>query len=101
MTATPIPRTLQMSLSGIRDLNVTTPPVDRLSVRTYVCRATDEVVRDAILRMGRGGQVFFVHRVQSIQNRAEWLASLVPRPDRDRAWPDGPPGTGESHGRLH
>ncbi len=81
MTATPIPRTLQLSLSGIRDLStITTPPVDRLSVRTYVCRATDEVVRDAILReLGRGGQVFFVHnRVQSIESRAAWLASLVP-----------------------
>ena len=81
MTATPIPRTLQLSLSGIRDLSViTTPPSDRLSVRTYVCRATDEVVRDAILReLGRGGQVFFVHnRVQSIEARKAWLTSLVP-----------------------
>jgi transcription-repair coupling factor (superfamily II helicase) len=81
MTATPIPRTLQMSLSGIRDLSViTTPPMDRLSVRTYVCRATDEVVRDAMMReLGRGGQVFFVHnRVQSIENRAAWLTALVP-----------------------
>ncbi|MCA9525565.1 MAG: transcription-repair coupling factor, partial [Myxococcales bacterium] len=81
MTATPIPRTLQLSLSGIRDLSViTTPPSDRLSVRTYVCRATDEVVRDAILReLGRGGQVFFVHnRVQSIDARKAWLTSLVP-----------------------
>ncbi|MCA9537926.1 MAG: transcription-repair coupling factor [Myxococcales bacterium] len=81
MTATPIPRTLQLSLSGIRDLSViTTPPVDRLSVRTYVCRATDEVVRDAILReLGRGGQVFFVHnRVQSIEARHAWLTALVP-----------------------
>ncbi|MBV69728.1 MAG: transcription-repair coupling factor [Myxococcales bacterium] len=81
MTATPIPRTLQMSLSGIRDLSViTTPPVDRLSVKTYVCRATDDVARDAIIReLSRGGQVFFVHnRVQSIENRAAWLSSLVP-----------------------
>ncbi len=81
MTATPIPRTLQLSLSGIRDLSViTTPPVDRLSVRTFVCRATDQVVRDAILReLGRGGQVFFVHnRVQSIEARKAWLQSLVP-----------------------
>ncbi len=81
MTATPIPRTLQLSLSGIRDLSViTTPPNDRLSVRTYVCRATDEVVREAITReLGRGGQVFFVHnRVQSIDARKAWLTSLVP-----------------------
>ena len=81
MTATPIPRTLQMSMSGIRDLSViTTPPNDRLSVRTYVCRATDQVVRDAIVReLGRGGQVFFVHnRVHSIEARKAWLTSLVP-----------------------
>ncbi len=81
MTATPIPRTLQLSLSGIRDLSViTTPPVDRLSVRTFVCRATDQVVRDAIMReLGRGGQVFFVHnRVQSIEARKAWLQALVP-----------------------
>jgi hypothetical protein len=81
MTATPIPRTLQLSLSGMRDLSViTTPPSDRQSVRTYVCRATDEVVRDAILReLSRGGQVFFVHnRVQSIDARKAWLTALVP-----------------------
>ena len=82
MTATPIPRTLQMSLTGIRDLSViTTPPVDRLSVKTYVCRATDEVVRDAILResSAEADKFFFVHnRVQSIENRAAWLAPLVP-----------------------
>jgi transcription-repair coupling factor (superfamily II helicase) len=81
MTATPIPRTLQLSMSGIRDLSViTTPPNDRLSVRTYVCRATDQVVRDAVLReLGRGGQVFFVHnRVHSIEARKAWLTSLVP-----------------------
>ena len=81
MTATPIPRTLQLSISGIRDLSViTTPPVDRLSVRTFVCRTTDQVVRDAVMReLARGGQVFFVHnRVESIEARKAWLASLVP-----------------------
>ena len=81
MTATPIPRTLQLSLSGIRDLSViTTPPNDRLSVRTFVCRATDQVVRDSVLReLARGGQVFFVHnRVHSIDARASWLKALVP-----------------------
>lgn len=81
MTATPIPRTLQLGITGLRDLSViTTPPTDRLSVRTFVCRATDQVVRDAILReLGRGGQVFFVHnRVHSIETRKAWLQSLVP-----------------------
>ncbi len=81
MTATPIPRTLQMALNGLRDLSViTTPPNDRLSVRTFVCRATDELVRDAVMReLSRGGQVFFVHnRVQSIEARKAWLQALVP-----------------------
>jgi transcription-repair coupling factor (superfamily II helicase) len=81
MTATPIPRTLQMSISGIRDLSViTTPPLDRLSVRTFVCRTTDQVARDAVMReLGRGGQVFFVHnRVETIEARKAWLAALVP-----------------------
>ena len=70
LTATPIPRTLQMSLSGIRDLSVIeTPPVDRLAIRTYVTRYDDDIIRDAILReLGRGGQVFFVHnRVETIE----------------------------------
>ncbi|MBU1429333.1 transcription-repair coupling factor [Myxococcota bacterium] len=81
MTATPIPRTLQLSVSGLRDLSMmTTPPHDRLSVRTFVCRATDAVVRDGITReLSRGGQVFFVHnRVHSIEARKSWLQSLVP-----------------------
>jgi transcription-repair coupling factor (superfamily II helicase) len=81
LTATPIPRTLNMALSGIRDLSVIeTPPVDRLAVRTYVTRHDDGVIRDAILReLARGGQVFFVHnRVQSIDAVARRLGELVP-----------------------
>jgi transcription-repair coupling factor (superfamily II helicase) len=81
LTATPIPRTLNMSLSGLRDLSVIeTPPVDRLAVRTYVTKREDGVIRDAVLReIGRGGQVFFVHnRVATIERAARHLAELVP-----------------------
>ena len=81
MTATPIPRTLQMSLMGIRDLSVIeTPPVDRLAVRTYVTRYDDDIIRDAIQReLGRGGQVFFVHnRVENIDLMARHLRTLMP-----------------------
>jgi len=81
LTATPIPRTLNMALSGIRDLSVIeTPPVDRLAIRTYVTRYDEGVIRDAILReLARGGQVFFVHnRVQSIDALARRLAEVVP-----------------------
>jgi len=81
MTATPIPRTLQFGLLGLRDLSVIdTAPVDRLAVRTYVTRFDDELIRQAILReLQRGGQVFFVHnRVQSIAAMGEFLQRLVP-----------------------
>ena len=81
MTATPIPRTLQMSLMGIRDLSVIeTPPVDRLAVRTYVTRYDEDIIRDAIQReLDRGGQVFFVHnRVENIDLMARHLRTLVP-----------------------
>src|SRR5438034_829065 len=81
LTATPIPRTLNMALSGIRDLSVIeTPPVDRLAIRTYVTRYDEAVVRDAVLReLGRGGQVFFVHnRVENIDAVARRLAVVVP-----------------------
>ncbi|HEY6839108.1 MAG TPA: transcription-repair coupling factor [Geobacteraceae bacterium] len=81
LTATPIPRTLYMSLMGIRDLSIIdTPPVDRLAVKTFVARMNDELIREAVLReLRRGGQVFFVHnRVQSIGAMAEHLARIVP-----------------------
>ncbi len=81
LTATPIPRTLQMSLLGIRDLSVIeTPPIDRLAVRTYVTRYDESIIRDAILReLGRGGQVFYVHnRVETIEMRARRLREVVP-----------------------
>jgi len=81
LTATPIPRTLQMAVSGIRDLSlIQTPPENRLSIRTFVIRYDDEAIRDAIQReFERGGQVFFVHhRVQNIQTIANHLKQLVP-----------------------
>jgi transcription-repair coupling factor (superfamily II helicase) len=81
LTATPIPRTLNMSLSGIRDLSVIeTPPVDRLAIRTYVTRYDEGVIRDALLReLARGGQAFFVHnRVENIDAVARRLGEVVP-----------------------
>jgi transcription-repair coupling factor (superfamily II helicase) len=81
LTATPIPRTLNMALSGIRDLSVIeTPPVDRLAIRTYVTRYDEGVVRDALVReLERGGQAFFVHnRVESIERMAARLREIVP-----------------------
>jgi transcription-repair coupling factor (superfamily II helicase) len=81
LTATPIPRTLQMAVSGIRDLSlIQTPPENRLSIRTFVIRYDDEVIRDAIQReFERGGQVFFVHhRVQNIHTVANHLKQLIP-----------------------
>jgi transcription-repair coupling factor (superfamily II helicase) len=81
LTATPIPRTLHMSLVGIRDLSIIeTPPVDRLAIQTYVTRYDERLIRDAILReLERGGQVFFLHnRVETIDRLALKLAELVP-----------------------
>jgi transcription-repair coupling factor (superfamily II helicase) len=81
LTATPIPRTLQMAFTGLRDLSVIdTAPADRMSIRTQVARHSESLVREAILReIRRGGQVFFVHnRVRSIAGVAETLARVVP-----------------------
>jgi len=81
LTATPIPRTLQMAISGIRDLSlIQTPPENRLSIRTFVARYDDALIREAVLKeFGRGGQVFFVHhRVQNIYSMAKHLKRLVP-----------------------
>jgi transcription-repair coupling factor (superfamily II helicase) len=81
LTATPIPRTLHMSLVGIRDLSIIeTPPVDRLAIQTYVTRYDERTIRDAILReVQRGGQVFFLHnRVETIDRMALKLADLIP-----------------------
>jgi transcription-repair coupling factor (superfamily II helicase) len=82
MTATPIPRTLNMSLAGIRDMSIIeTPPKDRLSIQTNVVKFDQEVMRRAIgNEMERGGQVYFVHnRVESIYSMADLLHRLVPQ----------------------
>jgi len=81
LSATPIPRTLHMSLVGVRDMStMETPPEERLPIKTYVAQYDERLVRDAILReLERNGQVFFVHnRVQSIAYVASKLQSLVP-----------------------
>ena len=81
MTATPIPRTLHMSLVGVRDIsNLETPPEDRISVETRATRFDPELIRHAVLReLNRGGQVFFVHnRVNDIEIIAKRLRQIVP-----------------------
>ena len=81
MTATPIPRTLNMSLAGIRDMSIIeTPPKDRLSIQTNVVKFDQEVMRRAIgNEIERGGQIYFVHnRVESIYSMADLLHRLVP-----------------------
>ena len=81
LSATPIPRTLNLALAGIRDLSVIeTPPEDRLPIQTRVAEASAGLVRDAILReLDRGGQVFYVHnRVETIEAQAEQLRTMLP-----------------------
>ncbi len=86
LTATPIPRTLQMAVGGLRDLSlITTPPVDRRAIRTVITRWDDKVVREALTReLSRGGQVFYVHnRVGGdtgggIYEKAQKVTALVP-----------------------
>ena len=81
LTATPIPRTLHMSLIGIRDMSVLEePPMDRMPIQTYVMEYNEELVREAIMReMARGGQVYYVfNRVNQIADVAAKIASLVP-----------------------
>lgn len=81
LTATPIPRTLHMSLVGIRDMSVLEEaPEDRLPIQTYVCEYNDELVREAIAReLARGGQVFYVYnRVNSIADVAAGIQNMLP-----------------------
>ena len=93
LSATPIPRTLYMSLSGIRDMStMETPPEERLPVKTTVCEYSDDVIQEAIQReLDRGGQAFFLHnRVNSIQRIADHIKQLVPEAT-----------IGIGHGRMH
>ena len=81
MTATPIPRTLNMAMSGIRDISlITTPPAKRLAIKTFWQERNDSILREAILReILRGGQVFFLHNnVQTIERISQELTNLVP-----------------------
>jgi transcription-repair coupling factor (superfamily II helicase) len=82
LSATPIPRTLNMSLMGLRDMSVIeTPPRDRLAIQTQVVQFAEAVITSAIdLELGRGGQVFFIHnRVETIETIAALVRRLVPR----------------------
>jgi transcription-repair coupling factor (superfamily II helicase) len=81
MSATPIPRTLHMSLLGVRDIsNLQTAPQERQAIETRICRFDNELVRNAVIReLNRNGQLFFVHnRVYNIQSIADRLQSIVP-----------------------
>lgn len=81
LSATPIPRTLNMSLVGVRDLSlINTPPVDRLPTRTFICKFDAETIQKAVRsEISRGGQVYFIHnRVQSIYSLADELRELLP-----------------------
>ncbi len=93
LTATPIPRTLQLSLLGIRDLSViSSPPEHRRPVKTFVARYDELVIKEAVIKeMNRGGQVFVVHnRVKSIDRMAALIQKLVP-----------PARVGVGHGQMH
>lgn len=92
LTATPIPRTLHMSLTGMRDISViTTPPAARQPIISYISKHEDAIVKDAVQReLGRNGQVFFVHNnIQTIFKTAESLQAIVPEAK-----------IGVAHGRL-
>ncbi|MEQ8154156.1 MAG: transcription-repair coupling factor [Clostridiaceae bacterium] len=81
LSATPIPRTLHMSLTGVRDISVIeTPPEERYPIQTYVVEYNDQLIRDAIVReLNRGGQAFFVYnRVEDIEKMAKYLMELIP-----------------------
>ena len=81
LSATPIPRTLHMSLTGVRDISVIeTPPEERYPIQTYVVEQNDQLLRDAMMReLSRGGQIYFVYnRVESIEKMSTYIQNLVP-----------------------
>ena len=81
LTATPIPRTLHMSMAGIKDISmVSTPPEERIAIKTYVTEFSEDLIKDAILReLDRDGQVYFVHnRIHDISSMAKRLGDIVP-----------------------
>ena len=93
LSATPIPRTLNMSLSGIRDISVIeTPPRDRLPIQTYVSEENDQLIKDVISReLARGGQAFVIYnRVESIEEFTSHLRKLLPNAS-----------IGVAHGQMH
>jgi transcription-repair coupling factor (superfamily II helicase) len=82
LTATPIPRTLQMGLAGLREISViATPPADRLAIRTFVCHFDPELLGEAIAKeLSRGGQVFFVHnRIEDLAKWAREIRAIAPK----------------------
>lgn len=84
LTATPIPRTMHMSLSGLKNISIiASPPEGRLSIRTYVTRFSEEIIKDAVEReIQRGGQVFFIHnRIKSIFTLKRYLETILPYVD--------------------
>ena len=104
LTATPIPRTLQMALSGIREMSIiATPPIDRLTVRTYITPSDPVVLREALLREKyRGGQAYFVApRIKDLPELERFLREQVPEVKyRRRPRPDGADPAGRRHERL-
>jgi transcription-repair coupling factor (superfamily II helicase) len=85
LTATPIPRTLQMAMGGLREISIiATPPADRLAIRTFVCRFDRELLGEAIRReLGRGGQIFFVHnRIEDLAEQAGKIGEISPEGTR-------------------
>ena len=104
LSATPIPRTLQLALTGVRELSIiATPPVDRLAVRTSISPFDDMLVREALLRERyRGGQSFYVcPRIDDIEEASAFLRQKCSgSPVRRRAWPVGGDRTRSQDGGL-